>query len=222
MHMISSTCTLFDTMSLVIRKATEADTEALFRVCILTSDAGKSGLALHDFPELPGLTYATPYLTRKSTWAYVLEEEDTKEVVGYVVGAYDTRAYEEDVFNNWFPVHAIRYRCGSPLENPNIKSSDKSYLERYQNPKKHYRALDANVAFSPAHLHINILGKHQGKGWGRRMIGKAVEHLKEMGLDGLWVGIDPRNEEARRFYKRIGFTEILDANQLGLKFVDFK
>jgi ribosomal protein S18 acetylase RimI-like enzyme len=211
-------------MTLAIRKATEADTEALFRVCILTSDAGKSGLALHFFPELPGLTYAVPYLTRKATWAYVLEEEDTKEVVGYVVGAYDTRAYEEDVINNWFPIHAIRYRCRLPLDNLKIKPNDKSYLQRYQDPKC-YRAFYANVAFSPAHLHINILEKHQGKGWGRRMIGKAVEHLKEMGLDGLWVGIDPRNDEARRFYRKMGFKEILDApdaNQLGLKFVDFK
>jgi GNAT superfamily N-acetyltransferase len=154
----------------------------------------------------------------------VLEEEDTKEVVGYVVGAHDTRAYEEDVISNWFPVHAIRYRWGSPLDNPDIKPNDKFYLERYQDPK-YYRAFDANVAFSPAHLHINILDKHQGRGWGRRLIGKAVEHLKEMGLDSLWVGVDPRNNEARKFYRKIGFNEILgapDANQLGLRFADFK
>lgn len=211
-------------MSLAIRKATEADTEALFRICILTSDAGKPGLALHDFPELPGLTFAVPYLTRKATWAYVLEEENTKEVVGYVVGTHDTQAYEEDVINNWFPIHAIRYRYGSSLNNPDIKPSDKSYLERYRNPKA-YRSFDANVAFSPAHLHINILDEYQGRGWGRRMIGKAVEHLREMGLDGLWVGIDPRNNAARKFYEKVGFKEIRgapDANQLGLKFVDFK
>lgn len=211
-------------MSLAIRKATEADTEALFRICILTSDAGKPGLALHDFPELPGLTFAVPYLTRKATWAYVLEEEDTKEVVGYVVGTHDTQAYEEDVINNWFPIHAIRYRYESPLNNSDIKPSDKSYLERYRNPKA-YRSFDANVAFSPAHLHINILDEYQGRGWGRRMIGKAVEHLREMGLDGLWVGIDPRNNAARKFYEKVGFEEIRgapDANQLGLKFVDFK
>lgn len=211
-------------MSLAIRQATIADTDALFRICILTADAGKSAIPLHDFPELPGLTYAVPYLMREATWAFVLEEVNTKEVVGYVVGTHDTRKYEEDVIRNWFPVHAVRYLYGSLYDKPGIKPGDKSYLERYRDPKV-YRSFDANVAFSPAHIHINILDAHQGKGWGKRLIGVAVEHLKKKGLDGLWVGIDPRNIGARKFYKKIGFKEIEgapDENQLGLKFVDFK
>lgn len=210
-------------MSLAIRRATEADTAALFRICLLTADAGKSAVALHDFPELPGLTYAVPYLTRKATWAFVLEEEDTKEVVGYVVGSYDTRAYEEDVIQKWFPVHAIRYLYDSPYDKPDIKPADKWYLGRYRDPTV-FKAFDANVNFSPAHMHINILEKYQKKGWGRRLIETAVEYLKGKGLDGLWVGIDPRNDESRKFYKRVGFKEIEgapDVNQLGLKFVDF-
>jgi ribosomal protein S18 acetylase RimI-like enzyme len=206
-------------MSLAIRKATEADTDALFRVCLLTADAGKSAVGLFDYPELPGLTYAVPYLTRKATFAYVLEEDDTKEVVGYVVGSHDTREYEEDVIQNWFPVHAIRYLYGSPFDNPDIKEGDKAYIKRYLNPSV-FRTFDWSIAFSPAHIHINLLDKHQRKGWGRRLIGKAVEHLKEKGLDGLWVGVDPRNEEAKKFYKRIGFEEI-KGGELGLKFVHF-
>jgi ribosomal protein S18 acetylase RimI-like enzyme len=210
-------------MSLAIRKTTIADTKALFRVCLFTADAGKSGVGLYNYPELPGLTYAVPYLTRKATWAYVLEEEDTKEVVGYVVGSHNTREYESDVFQNWYPIHDIRYLYDSPLENPETKPGDRVYLERFSNPTV-FRAFDANIAFSPAHLHINILEQHQRKGWGIRLIAKAVEHLKGEGLDGLWVGVDPRNDKARNFYKRIGFKEIEgapDVNQLGLKFADF-
>ena len=210
-------------MSLAIRKATMADTKALFRVCLHTADAGKSAVELYDFPELPGLTYAVPYLTRKATLAYVLEEEDTKEVVGYVVGSHDTREYESDVIQNWFPIHAIRYLYDSPLDKPETKSGDRRYIGLFNNPIVH-RAIDANIAFSPAHIHINVLEQHQRKGWGKKLIAKAVEHLKNEGLDALWVGVDPRNNEARKFYKRIGFKEIEgapDVNQLGLKFVDF-
>ncbi len=210
-------------MSLAIRKATETDTDALFRVCLLTADAGKSAAPLHDFPELPGLTYAVPYLTRKATWAFVLEEEDTNEVVGYVVGSYDTREYDQDVIQNWFPVHAIRYLYGSPHEKTDIKPGDKSYLGRYRNPIV-FKAHDSSIAFSPAHMHINILDKHQKKGWGRRLVAAGVECLKEKGLDGLWLGLDPRNEGARKFYKRLGLSEIdgaQAAHLLGLKFADF-
>lgn len=210
-------------MSLAIRKATAADTDALFRVCLLTADAGKSAEGLHDFPELPGLIFAVPYLTRKATFAYVLEDEDTKEVVGYVVGSPDTREYEQDVHENWFLVHAVRYLYGSPLDKPDTKKGDRSYLDRLYNPNA-YQAREENIAFSPAHLHINILEKYQRKGWGKRLIGKAIECLKEKGVDGVWVGLDPRNEEAKRFYEKIGFRDIegvQDDNQLGLKFVDF-
>jgi len=210
-------------MSPAIRKATVADTDALFRICLLTANAGKSAEELHDFPELPGLTFAVPYLTRKATFAYVLEEEDTKEVVGYVVGSHDTREYEQDVHENWFPVHAVRYLYGSPLDKPDIKKGDRLYLDRFHNPKD-YKACEESVAFSSAHLHINVLEKYQRKGWGKRMIGKAVEWLKEKGVDGVCVGVDERNEQAKKFYKKIGFEGIegvLGDNQLGLKFVDF-
>ena len=173
-------------MSLVIRKATVADTDALFRVCLLTANAGKSAEELYDFPELPGLIFAVPYLTRKATFAYVLEEEDTKEVVGYVVGSPDTREYEQDLYENWFPVHAVRYLYGSPLDKPDTKKGDRSYLDWFYNPIA-YQAREDNIAFSPAHLHINILEKYQRKGWGKRLIGKAVECLKEKVFGLVWI-----------------------------------
>lgn len=210
-------------MSLTIRKATEADTDALFRVCLHTADAGKSAAALHDFPELPGLTYAVPYLTRKATWAFVLEEENTKEVVGYIVGSYNTQEYDQDVLENWFPVHAIRYLHGSPYDSPDTKPADKNYLKNYKNPIV-YKAPDYCIKISPAHMHINILAEHQGKGWGVKMIATAVEYLREKGIEGMWLGLDSRNVRGKKFYERIGFRGIEGAPGdvwLGLKFADF-
>jgi ribosomal protein S18 acetylase RimI-like enzyme len=39
------------------------------------------------------------------------------------------------------------------------------------------------------------------------MIAEVVKALRdEKGLHGLWLGMDPRNAEAKKFYERIGFV----------------
>ena len=203
--------------TLRIRRGTEDDEASLSRICLLTADAGKSAEGLHDFKELPGLVYAVPYVKLPTTWAFVLEEEDTKEVVGYVVGSTDTRAYERYASEHWWPALSPKY----PAENA-TKAGDIQYSKQLQQAMQ--PTLDATVAFSPAHLHINLLDKYQRQGWGRRLIGAAVEHLKGEGLDAVWIGMDPRNGEARKFYTKVGFKEIVgaDSNELGLRFADFE
>jgi len=202
--------------SLRIRRGTDDDESSLSRICLLTADAGKSAEGLHDFKELPGLVYAVPYVKLPTTWAFVLEEEDTKEVVGYVVGSTDTRAYERYASEHWWPALSPKY----PVENA-TKPGDIHYSKMLRAMRT---ALDASVAFSPAHLHINLLDRHQRKGWGRRLIGAAVEHLKGEGLDAVSIGMDPRNGEARKFYTKVGFKEIVgaDSDELGLRFADFE
>jgi len=75
-------------------------------------------------------------------------------------------------------------------------------------------ALEACLAVSPAHLHVNLLPEVQRRGWGRRLIGRAVEHLREQRIDAVWLGLDERNAGARKFYERIGFREIPGAPSL--------
>jgi ribosomal protein S18 acetylase RimI-like enzyme len=40
--------------------------------------------------------------------------------------------------------------------------------------------------------------------------------LKEENVEGVWVGLDPKNENARRFYQRLGFEDINDAPALNM------
>jgi len=202
-------------MSVTIRKATESDAPALSRICLLTADAGASAEHLHDFGELPGLVYAVPYVKLSTTWGFVLVEESSDQVVGYIVGSKDTRVYERKVAEHWWPALAVKY---PPLLA--MKPADKNLLRNM------HTAPDANVAFAGAHLHINIMEEYQGKGWGRKLIAIAIEYLKMEGVqgDGIWVGLDPRNEKARKFYERLGFAVIEGApyGNMGLKFDDFK
>ena len=199
----------------------QPDEAALSKICLLTSDAGKSGETLHDYPELPGLVFAVPYVKLPHTWGFVMERDDTKEVVGYILGATDTRAFEKAARETWWPSLTPKY----PTEGEN-KIAGKAADERYA---KLISNMDVTkqecMDFSPAHLHINILEDYQRKGWGRKLIGRAVEHLRdEAGLDGVFLGLDVRNTGARTFYERLGFGRWNGApeHSVGLKFADWQ
>ena len=57
------------------------------------------------------------------------------------------------------------------------------------------------------------------------MIGRAVKYLREEeGLERLWLGMDPRNANAKKFYARLGFKEIpgTPVGTVGLQFEDWR
>ncbi|KAJ7198931.1 hypothetical protein C8J57DRAFT_465175, partial [Mycena rebaudengoi] len=166
-------------MPISIRQASVDDAPALSRICLLTADAGKSAEDLHNFPELPGLLWAVPYVHLPTTWGFVMVDEINGEVVGYIVGSKDTRAYEEHAAENLWPVLAEMY----PLS-PTMKSGDKEYAEML---RKMRTIPDSNLLFSPAHMHIDILPGYQKQGWGRKLIHTAAEYLKAEGIDGIWL-----------------------------------
>ena len=204
-------------MNVYFRKAAEADARSLSRICLLTADAGTTAEHLHEYVELPGLVYAVPYIKLPTTFGFVLVLQGSDEVVGYVVGSTDTRVYECEAGETWWPPLQHRY----PLNGARGKEADRLYLSLIHNMPT---ASPANISFSPAHIHINILPPYQGKGYGRQLIDMAVEYLKDQGLKGLWVGLDTRNESARRFYLKLGFRDIgaSPPGNMCLDFVDWK
>lgn len=147
-------------MTISLRKATEADAPPLSRICLLTCNAGKSGEGLYDHPELPGLVYALPYVKLPPTYGFVMVVDETKEVVGYILGATDTRVFERIATEEWWPPLKLKY----PIEGPNKiqgKAADEQYAKLIHNM---YIADEPCIKFSPAHLHIDILDEYQRKG----------------------------------------------------------
>jgi len=201
-------------MTATIQPVTEADKPALSRICLLTAQAGSSAEHLHHYPELPGLVYAIPYTHLPSTFGFVLVEGE--EVVGYILASSDTRLFEKAASETWWPSLVSKY----PLSD-NDKEADARYKKLLENM---HTADPAAIAFSPAHLHIDILPSHQKQGWGRKLIARAVEHLQTLGIDGVWVGLDTKNENAKLFYGKLGFKLIEGApdGNMGLKFQDFR
>ncbi|KAJ3710401.1 acyl-CoA N-acyltransferase [Lentinula raphanica] len=199
-------------MTITIRKALDTDAPTLSRICLLTADAGSTAEALHDFGELPGLVYAVPYVKVPTTWGFVMVDDlRDNEVVGYIVGSTDTRAFESYTAEHWWPQLAEKYPP-SMAE----KEADARYMNLFRNM---FKASDACVAFSPAHMHINILPEYHQQGWGRKLLSSAVKFLKGEGLNGVWLGLDPRNSGARAFYERVGFRHVdgFPDNYMGLK-----
>lgn len=190
-----------------------------------------------------------------------------ERVVGYILGASDTRQFEEEAEKTWYPPLRLRYplspspspSSSSPSLLPERKEADSRYIKLLHSPET---APEACVKFSPAHMHIDLLPEVQRKGWGKRLVGFAVGWLRGLGydeagrvsvaghggvvvtgggegsgegkeedkgeegrkLEGVWLGLDPKNEGARRFYERLGFEGIEGApgNCMGLKFESWR
>jgi ribosomal protein S18 acetylase RimI-like enzyme len=190
-------------MAPVIRPATKADESALSNICLLTANAGTSSKHLHSHPALPGLIYALPYLNLESTWGFVLDDDG--EVVGYTLGAFDTRKFEESAEADWWPSLKVLYQPLLQDSDAALTAADGTYINTIMSFP---RASDAMVAFAPAHLHIDILPSHQRQGWGRKLIARAMDNLKENGVKSVWLGMDPKNTEAAAFYGRLGFRKL--------------
>lgn len=224
---VDKSTAMADQPDVYIKAVTAQDSPALSRICLLTGDAGASAEHLHNFGELPGLVYAEPYAQLPAGFGFVMVDPTKSDaVVGYVLGTFDTRAFEQQADTSWYPPLRERYPQHNPPEStaatsPPPKPADARYIRTLHNPQ---RALDVCIAFSPAHLHIDILPEYQRQGWGRRLMARAIEFLQqENGIDRVWLGLDLRNAGARRFYERLGFQPLDGAPEgtMGLRFEDF-
>lgn len=181
-----------------IRPATGSDADDLYRICLLTGDAGADATKLYTDPTLLGDIYVGPYLRFDPALCLVAETPD--QVFGYVVGTDDTRAFETACELTWWP--AMRARHPSDAARP---APDAALVEKVHRPST--TAPEILDGF-PAHLHINLLPSAQGRGLGRTMLEAFFTLLEERGVAGVHLGVDPRNVAAKAFYERIGFTSI--------------
>ena len=181
----------------VIRRAEPRDIEALYEICLLTADSGVDASALYSDRRLPGYIWSAPYGELEPDFAFVLA--DRERVLGYVVGAPDTVAFEARLERDWWP--KVRQAvAGMTAQKP----LDEGVLSRIATPETHDTALEAY----PAHLHINLLPEAQSGGWGRRMIETELDALRRAGVKGVQLGVSPDNERAKGFYAHVGFTDI--------------
>ncbi|MGN8551405.1 UNVERIFIED_CONTAM: GNAT family N-acetyltransferase [Microbacterium sp. SLM126] len=182
-----------------IRPFRPGDEPALAEICLKTADAGADGTGVLDDDDLWAEIFVLPYVARHPDLAFVVETEDER-VVGYIVGAPDTAAFEEWFRAEWWPRHEDRW----PRPESEVTRQDGIVLYAYRRGAASESFGDAY----PAHLHIDLLPEAQGHGLGRRLIDTLVTELARQGVAGLHLVASSDNAGAIAFYPRVGFEPL--------------
>jgi ribosomal protein S18 acetylase RimI-like enzyme len=185
-----------------LRAYRPTDHHAVYDICLRTGVAGEDATPLLCEPALLGHIYAGPYLELAPELAFVVEDDGG--VAGYILGAADTAEFEDRLERAWWPELRRRY--------PTIQTDGDAALDDLLIALMHSpaRAPAELVAAYPSHLHIDLLPRLQGQGWGRRLIDTLVERLRATGSHGLHLGVATANTSAQAFYRAVGFTELDD------------
>lgn len=183
---------------ITLRPANPNDEPALRAICYQTVDAGKALTTPLDYPELPSLHYASPYLVAPGSLGFVAEDE--AGVCAYAVGCLDSKVFYDWMNSTWLAQKRSQYALPGNLTSFQAKLLARLYEACHVHP-----ALKAY----PAHLHINLLPRAQGKGIGRRLIFTLLEAMKQGGASGVHWGVNPLNTGAVAFYRKLGFAVAL-------------
>jgi ribosomal protein S18 acetylase RimI-like enzyme len=182
-----------------IRPFRAGDEEAVAEICLKTADAGADATGVFDDDAIWAEVFALPYVHRHPELAFVVESDDAR-VIGYIVCAPDTNAFEDWFHDEWWPEHGARWpepasersrQDGTLIYAYSRRAGAEPYGDQY-----------------PAHLHIDLLREAQGQGWGSRLIQTLVAELQDRGVTGLHLAASTDNARAIAFYPRVGFTAI--------------
>lgn len=187
------------------------DLDAVYRVCLETGDSGDDATHMHNDPKLLGHIYTGPYVTYEPTLAFVLE--DAEGVCGYTLGALDSEAFYTRMRDEWLP--PLQKEYDDPSGSESSWNRDEQLMHAIHHPSEPELYPDY-----PAHLHIDIIARAQGKKMGRKLMDTLIQALREQGSPAVHLGMSVHNDRAYGFYVNYGFTELTrddDTIYMGLK-----
>lgn len=190
-----------------IRPVNEADLDALYAISLATSDRGRDAGHLYEDPRLVGHIYAAPYAVLEPGLAFVAE--DAAGVGGFVLGVTDTDAWRARLEKEWWPALRKTYRDPAevPLDRRNPDQRRAAMIHHPEAPPP-----DVTGAF-PAHLHMNLMPRLQGRGVGTTMLNRWLAAASARGAASVHVGVNKENAGGVRFWSRRRFAAInLPAN----------
>lgn len=185
-----------------IRPAVAADIDAFYEISLRTGDRGGDASALYGDRRMVGHIYSAPYLRLRPDFCFVAE--DGAGVAGFAVGAPETRAFEDALEREWWPDLRRTYSDPSDVA-PADRTPDQRRAHLIHHPARVPPAVQ--TAF-PAHLHMNLLPRLQGRGVGPRLLERWLSVARSAGVSGVHVGSNGENSGAIRFWERMGFTRL--------------
>lgn len=180
-----------------VERAGLSDMSGVYRVCLLTADAGRDASPLYPDPDLCGHVWAGAYLAQAGGTQLVAV--DDAGVAGYLISTDDTLAFDAWAERHWWPPLRMRYPR-SDADTPTAR-----IIRRIHEPE--VRDPDI-VAAHPAHFHVDLLARTRGSGMGRTLIERLLTELREREVPGVHMGVDARNTNAVSFYRHLGFRTL--------------
>ncbi len=190
-------------MAFSIRPYDARDLSAVYDICLCTGDSGDDASELYDDPDILGHLYAGPYVTLEPALAFMLT--DKEEVIGYILGALDTKRFNKRYRLEWLP--PLQAELPNPTGNPESWTSSERLYSRIHHPDL---SKPIDLSAYPSHLHIDLLPRAQGQGWGRKLMETLLGELRRRGSAGVHLGLGASNRGAFEFYKKMGFEVLLE------------
>lgn len=186
-----------------IRPYRTSDRERVYDICVRTGADGADASGHYDRPVILAEIYAGPYLTLRPELAWVIDSGvgGDDEVIGYILGADDTAAFESECERSWWPEIRTRY----PLSRSAARSADSALLDLIHHPRA---GVPAVIREYPAHLHVDILPVGAGTGFGAALVRTLCAELAKRGVRGIHLGVSGGNSHAIGFYEHLGFVRL--------------
>lgn len=178
------------------------DGPALYQICLRTGDSGRDATRRYADPRLLGHVYVGPYLALAAQLALVLDRGDGVPA-GYALGARDSAEFAAWCEERWWPPLRRCYPDPARIP-PRLRSPDQRLAALVHHPPP----VPVLAARFPSHLHVDLLPEAQGRGHGRALIRRLLAELAGAGSTGVHLGVDPANQRAAGFYRRVGFHEV--------------
>lgn len=186
----------------VIRPARADDEPAAVRVCLQTGDDGDDGTKYYtDDPDALGRIFVSPYFAFAPDLAWVVEDEGG--VCGYCLATADSETHYDRYEREWRPVLAARFP--EPTGESATWTRTQQIHRLYHHPD---HLVPGAPGRYPAHVHIDLLPRAQGRGLGRKMMELILEELRRRGIGGVHLGVGTANSRAQAFYRKLGFQEL--------------
>ncbi len=190
-----------------LRPARPGDQAGAYYVCLKTGDFGKDGEPYYrDDPDALGRIFVGPYLAYEPEFSLILE--DKEGICGYAFGALDSRKFYDRYEKEWRPKLCAQFPM--PQGDPSTWTRAQTVHSWYHQPD--YTMPEPYDQY-PSHLHIDLLERAQGRGFGRRMMEMVMEKLRQRGSPGAHLGVSMMNTTAYGFYLRLGFKDLLRVGQ---------
>ncbi len=188
-----------------IRPARAGDQAGAYHVCLKTGNFGQDGEPFYrEDPDALGRIYVGPYLAYEPELSFILEDE--QGVCGYALGAFDSRKFYARYETEWRPDVCAKFPA--PAGDPTLWTRLQEVYHSYHHPE--YFCPEPYEAY-PSHLHIDLLARARGRGFGRRMLEMVMDKLRQRGSPGAHLAVSSFNVPAFGFYQKLGFKELIRA-----------